>query len=404
MGKPSWLIANFIRRTFSFRRCHRRDAWCPHCAYQSAYLKLRVINILKILYGVQGTGNGHIARARLMAAVFAKRDDVSVDYLFTGRDVSAYFDMHMFGEYKTKRGLSFVAESGALNRYKTIKNINLFEFISDVRHTDLRQYDLVLNDFEPVSAWADKNQKIPSLSISHQAAFMCDVPTEAQSFIDRCLTRYFAPTTFALGVHWYHFGQAIIPPFVPRDFYQDIATDQPHQNVFSLVYLPFESPLHIQQTLQPLSEHKFYCYHSKVQQAHIDNNVHWFPLSKCGFHKALADCSNVIANGGFELATECLSLGKALLIKPLEGQFEQSSNALMLRQLGISDTLFSLNTDDIKEWLSEHKATQITFPSNIDCLIDWILAGNWQDTSIICEQLWKQVTFPERVSSKLNAM
>jgi UDP:flavonoid glycosyltransferase YjiC (YdhE family) len=37
---------------------------------------------MKILYGVQGTGNGHISRARLMADAFSRRNDVEVDYLF----------------------------------------------------------------------------------------------------------------------------------------------------------------------------------------------------------------------------------------------------------------------------------------------------------------------------------
>ena len=39
---------------------------------------------MKILYGVQGTGNGHIARARAMSHAF-KEHDVEVDFLFSGR-------------------------------------------------------------------------------------------------------------------------------------------------------------------------------------------------------------------------------------------------------------------------------------------------------------------------------
>ena len=130
---------------------------------------------MKILYGVQGTGNGHISRARLMAEAFSRRNDVEVDYLFSGRDADAYFDMDIFAHYQSKRGLSFVTESGAVHHFKTIKSAKLVEFMRDVRKLDLNSYDLVLNDFEPISAWAAKNQNIPSLSISHQAAFACTV-------------------------------------------------------------------------------------------------------------------------------------------------------------------------------------------------------------------------------------
>ncbi len=38
---------------------------------------------MKILYGVQGTGNGHIARARAMSKAFESHD-VQVDFLFLG--------------------------------------------------------------------------------------------------------------------------------------------------------------------------------------------------------------------------------------------------------------------------------------------------------------------------------
>jgi uncharacterized protein (TIGR00661 family) len=361
---------------------------------------------MKILYGVQGTGNGHISRARLMAEAFSRRTDVQVDYFFSGRDADAYFDMHIFAQYQTKRGLSFITQNGAVRRFKTLRSAKIVEFVRDVRQLDLSAYDLVLNDFEPISAWAAKAQGIPSLSISHQAAFTHAVPTEAQSFVDKWLTRYFAPTQHALGVHWYHFNHAIIPPFVPNGLTKKIVSysKKEKNTAFTLVYLPFEDQQHIQQVLQPLSENRFHCYHPQVQGPYIQHNIHWFPPSKSGFHEALSACTKVIANGGFELATECLSLGKAILLKPLTGQYEQYSNALMLRQLGISDTLFHLNTDDIEEWLNNSRATKISFPSNADCFIDWIVAGKWADTETICQTLWQQVEFPDEVAKKLSTV
>ena len=51
---------------------------------------------MRLLYGVQGTGNGHIARARIMAAALAQRDDINVDFVFTGRPPEKYFDMENY--------------------------------------------------------------------------------------------------------------------------------------------------------------------------------------------------------------------------------------------------------------------------------------------------------------------
>ncbi len=64
---------------------------------------------MKILYGVQGTGNGHIARARAMSEAF-KAHEVQVDFLFSGREPDKYFSMEAFGDYQTRRGFTFVTE------------------------------------------------------------------------------------------------------------------------------------------------------------------------------------------------------------------------------------------------------------------------------------------------------
>ena len=45
---------------------------------------------MKILYGIQGTGNGHITRARVMASCF-KKLNVEVDYVFSGRANTCIF-------------------------------------------------------------------------------------------------------------------------------------------------------------------------------------------------------------------------------------------------------------------------------------------------------------------------
>lgn len=125
---------------------------------------------MKILYGVQGTGNGHISRAREMARAFATLGG-DVDFLFSGRPDNRYFDMDCFGDFQTCRGLTFVTENGEVNRRKTLTGNHLARFARDVRHLDVSGYDVVLNDFEPVSAWAAKAQKVHSIGISTRMLF-----------------------------------------------------------------------------------------------------------------------------------------------------------------------------------------------------------------------------------------
>ena len=49
---------------------------------------------MKIFYGVQGTGNGHITRARVMARELYAAG-IEVDFQFTGRPAEQYFEMEI---------------------------------------------------------------------------------------------------------------------------------------------------------------------------------------------------------------------------------------------------------------------------------------------------------------------
>ncbi|BDX08554.1 MJ1255/VC2487 family glycosyltransferase [Planctobacterium marinum] len=353
---------------------------------------------LKILYGVQGTGNGHTTRARVMAKAFSQRTDVKVDYLFSGRPREKYFDMEIFGDFQTRKGLTFVHSDGAVDQFKTVMQASPLQLIKDIRGLDLSGYDLVLNDFEPISAWASKLQKVPSISISHQASFGHDVPKAGQSFIDKLIMNSFAPTAMSLGVHWYHFGHSIMPPFI-EDQISEVSPGSHY-----LVYLPFESLSDIDTLLESLSEYNFMCFHPDVETERDDGHVSWRKPSKAGFHKALHSCAGVIANGGFELSSECLQLGKKLLIKPLHGQFEQLSNAKTLDTLGLCRIMMRLDQERLEQWLDEPAGEAIEFPSDPSILIDWLVEKDWQNTESVVQKLWQQVKFPDRVQRKLSAM
>ena len=353
---------------------------------------------LKILYGVQGTGNGHTTRARVMAKAFNTRSDVQVDYLFSGRPPEKYFDMEVFGNYQTRRGLTFVHSDGAINQLKTVLQARPLQLYKDIRSLDLSGYDLVLNDFEPITAWAAKRQNVPAISISHQAAFADEVPKAGQSLTDKLIMRAFAPTAMRMGVHWYHFGHSIMPPFI-----EDQLSDVRAGNHY-LVYLPFESLSDINMLLEGLSEHNFICFHPDLEVEREQEHISWRKTSKQAFHSALHSCAGVIANGGFELSSESLQLGKKLLIKPLHGQFEQLSNAKTLDELGLCQIMMDLDPEQLEPWLALPPGEPVHFPSDPEILIDWLVSRQWHDTEAVCRKLWAQVQFPDKVQRKLNLM
>lgn len=346
---------------------------------------------MKILYGVQGTGNGHIARARAMAEAF-KNTSAEVDFLFSGRDANKYFSMEEFGNYQVRRGFTFQFNQGQISYLQTALNNNPVQIMREVRELDLSQYDLVLNDFEPVSAWAAKRQQKSIIGISHQNAFRYPVPLKGASWLDKQIMQRFAPADHYLGLHWYHFDQPILPPIVHTT--QQVMQSQD----FVLVYLPFESVDQICELLFRFANHSFICYHPNVIEDEVIENVELRPLSHRHFQYHLHCCSGVIANGGFELPSEALSLGKKLLLKPLIGQFEQQSNVATLETLGLASAMDFLDASAVRKWLDEKQAERVVYPNVAQAIVEWVLQGNWDEQQYLCDELWQQVDFPSYVS------
>ncbi|MDV7105407.1 glycosyltransferase family protein [Vibrio sp. TH_r3] len=342
---------------------------------------------MKILYGVQGTGNGHIARARAMACALKERD-VDVDFLFSGRDENKYFSMEEFRSYQTRKGVTFVTNKGKVDYFKTALAAASLPIIKEINNLDLSSYDLVLNDFEPITAWAAKRQQVPCIGISHQNAFRYAVPKKNHRWLDRKIIQHFAPSDFHIGLHWYHFGQPILPPIVHRNSH----TIEQGKDV--LVYLPFESVNEITDVLLGFTQTQFVCYHPDITEPSCLENIEFKKTSHSAFQKDLHRCQGVIANGGFELPSEALSIGKKLLLKPLTGQFEQESNVATLEHLGLAHSMDYLDSTAIRAWLDVSEAESVTYPDVAQSIVDWILKGHWTSSEQLQTELWQQVDFP----------
>ena len=342
---------------------------------------------MKILYGVQGTGNGHLSRARVMAKSLCKHG-VDVDFFFSGRSPEQFFDMQCFGKYQVESGLTFATHHGRVNIAKTAWSNSVPSLINDIQSLDLNGYDLVLNDFEPVSAWAAKRQGVTSIGVSHQAALKYDVPKVGANWFNETLLNYFAPVDIALGCHWHHFGFPILPPFVEVE---PVVSVNPHD---ILVYLPFEDPDAIVSFLAPFKEFKFYVYHSGKPLLRTPEHIKWSGFNREEFKRRLSLCSGVIGSAGFELASEALTLGKRLLVKPLVGQFEQLSNVAALELLGAADTMLTLDGKQLQRWLKSAPPQPILYPQVGDELVKWLLSGDWHTGDKLCRQLWDEVELP----------
>jgi len=157
-----------------------------------------------------------------------------------------------------------------------------------------------------------------------------------------------------------------------------------------VVYLPFEDQQQVIQLLAPFTDFEFHIYAPEVVTsafAHVTCN----PLSREGFQKDLYDCAGIISNAGFELASECLQLGKKILAKPLHAQMEQISNASALKQLGYGHTMNDLDSKVIGHWLQSNSAVQITYPNIAKVLVKWIQDGMPEMDNDFVASIWQSV-------------
>jgi uncharacterized protein (TIGR00661 family) len=336
---------------------------------------------MRILYGVNGVGNGHITRSRIMAKELSKAGH-NVTYLFSGKEKDKYFDLEPFGtDVLFKKGLRFVIENGKVNTLKTIFNNDVSTFLRDIDDIDLTGYDLVISDFEPIVSWAARLQNKPCIGIGHQYSFDYDIPKENTNFMLNRFMRWYAPVDIGIGLHWHHFDSPIYPPIV-----EQLTSEQSIKNKI-LVYLAFEPADLVIDVLSKFPNHIFHVYGFDTNLKTPENVILW-PGSKDGFLYDLRTCDGIICNSGFELISEALSIGKRVLAKPLIGQMEQHSNRLALEKLNYAFTTLELNYESINNFLCD-TGTPIkkVWPNVAEHIVEWLPKYNTEELSL---SIWEK--------------
>jgi uncharacterized protein (TIGR00661 family) len=231
--------------------------------------------------------------------------------------------------------------------------------------------------------------------MGHQPAFDYAVPVANRDLRTSLVMRLFAPGSLRIGMHWDRFGAPLLPPLVDAGTGTITQIDRK-----VLVYLPFEAQDRVHDLLAQLPDFDFFIY--APGNAHEQRgNLRLRPTSLEGFRADLHDCAAVLCNAGFELSSECLALGKRLLVKPQGRQMEQASNALALRRLGYGRTIESLELGAIRDWLScDAPAPKVAFPDVASALVAWFEAGDFRARALaeLADRLWNEVRVVRRAA------
>ena len=339
---------------------------------------------MNILYGIATTGNGHISRSRIIVDSLKKRGH-SIDVILSGRDKKDLFDIDDFKPFEIKKGFTFVINKGKINYLKTVLKSSPIQFLNDIKSID-NNYDLVITDFDPISAYAAKKYKIPCIGIGHQYSFYKNIPmTKKMKFISIFFPRIYAPANFPIPSHFYHFNQSILPPFIDPKLYEVDSTYQKKSN--TLVYLPWENLKNMISIFGKI-EGKFILY-TNIESIEKHGNITLKPFSNITFKEDLIQCSGLITNAGFQLPSEALFLGKPILCKPLNGQPEQEHNVKILKELGYATICDKIDVNNIENWIKNKINVKINFRNSIDLIIN-IIENPTMDFSDKVMEFWEK--------------
>lgn len=311
---------------------------------------------MKIFYAVQATGNGHISRAIQLMPYLQQFGEV--DVMLSG--ANATLDAPLPIKYRSQ-GLSlFYSKCGGLDYKRMWKDNSLLRARREARDLPLEQYDIILNDFDFITAQACKLKGLNSVQFGHQASFMSNYtprPEKKNSFGELVLKRY-APASHYIGLHFQPYDNFIFPPVIKDVFLQA----HPKDEGYITVYLSSYQQHCLEHHFKSLPHIHFHWFLHGIERPYREGNISYFPISNDLFNESLMNCHGIITGGGFETPAEALYLGKRLMSIPIRGQYEQACNAAALQQMGVAvlkDADTDHFADDIAQWLNAKKPSII---------------------------------------------
>jgi len=319
---------------------------------------------MKILFAIQGTGNGHISRAREIVPLLQQYGEL--DLLVSGTEAEMALSQPL--KYRF-HGFSFVfGNKGGVDKWATYKLMNLRQLWRDMHAVPLKQYDIIINDFEPVTAWACKLQKIESVSLSHQCSFVSkNTPRPGKWNFAELLLKYYSPTDHHIGFHFDRYDDFIHTPVIRSQIRNLDTQNLGHYSV----YLPAYDDRTLVKYLSQIDVH-WQVFSKRAKSVYTEGNVTVNPVNNEAFNLSMANCEGLLTGGGFEGPAEALFLQKKVMMVPMKDQYEQQCNALAASKLGVP-VISEINEScvpEIRKWVESDHRVKVNFPDETAAIVD----------------------------------
>ena len=353
---------------------------------------------MKILYAIQGTGNGHLSRAMEIIPVLQKKGDV--DILISGIQVDLALPFPVKYRYN---GLSFIfGKKGGVDILSTYVKMKSRKLAKEIKSLPIEDYDLVLNDFEPVSAWAAYFKKKPCIALSNQCAvFSKNAPRpNHRDLLGELILKYYAPSTAEYGFHFARFDSNVFTPIIRKEIREIKVSNKGHYTV----YLPAYDDDRLIKNLSKIKgvQWEVFSKHNKKPFEH--KNISIQPITNKTYIKSMASCEGMLTGAGFGATSEALFLKKKLLIIPMKGQYEQHCNAAALKKLGVAciKSLKKKHLHHIEEWIEHGKPVEVDYPDNTEEIIDRIIEDFNKNKNTPLSYSWGDKQMREELAANIR--
>lgn len=324
---------------------------------------------MKILYAIQGTGNGHLSRARDIVPLLQKNNELDILISGTQADVDLPYPIaHQL------KGLGFIfGKKGGVDMWKTYLRTNSHRLQKEVKGLPVQKYDLIINDFEPVSAWACKLRDRPCIGLSHQAAVLLpNVPQpKKKDVFGHFILKNYAPSSKQYGFHFKSYGDNIFTPVIRQDVRRASIGNGDHYTV----YLPSYSDEKILKTLSMIKNIKWEVFSKHHKKAITHKDITIRPITNETFIGSMANSRGILCGAGFETPAEALYMGKKLMVIPMKGQYEQQCNSAALSEMGVPvlKALKGKYINALNEWVEGNSRVEVHYPDLTASIISQLL-------------------------------
>ena len=327
---------------------------------------------MKILYAIQGTGNGHVSRAKEIIPILQKKGEL--DVLISG--IQSDIDLGFEIKYKF-HGLSFIfGKKGGIDYYQTYAKNRVRKFLNEIKSLSVDEYDLIISDFEPISAWAAKRAKKTCIGLSNQSAVLSlNAPQpKFKDPVGRLILKRYCPVSKSYGFHFERYNEDVYTPIIRSEVRNLKKENKGHYTV----YLPAFEDKKIIKRLSEFGHIKWEVFSKHSDIEYQVENIKIRPITNSDFLQSMGSCEGILCGAGFATPSEAIFLKKKLMVIPMKMQYEQQCNAQALKKLGISmiKSLKKKHIPQIDKWITFGKPLDIHYPDLTESIINRIIKEN----------------------------